>query len=89
VFSKPKEQRENSKAKTSGEHGGERTTLFLLTRVSAEVPQDERGSEEGEKGRKGGKLRRKQCAGRLGNQTAQNEHEGIKNPPPPQKLFVM
>jgi hypothetical protein len=53
VFSKPKEQRENSKAETSGEHrGGRTTTFFLSTRVSVEGSQLERGSEEGEKGRK-------------------------------------
>jgi hypothetical protein len=54
VFSKPKEQKENSKAVTSGDHRGERTTIFLLSRVSAEEAPKERGSEEDEKRRKGG-----------------------------------
>jgi hypothetical protein len=55
VFSKPKEQKENSKAETSGEHRvGRTTTIFLLTRVSAEEAPKESVSEEGEKGRKGG-----------------------------------
>jgi hypothetical protein len=66
IFFKLKEEKENSKAETSGENRGESTTnLFLLTMVSAEGPAKERGSEDGEKRRKrGGGLRRKLSAGR-------------------------
>jgi hypothetical protein len=72
MFSKPKVQKENSMAETSGEHRGGKTTTSYSSGSPRKRPRRKGEVRRVKRGNKGGKLRRKQNAYRIANRRAQS-----------------